>query len=55
MVTAEGGEHPDDWHLAHFLNPRWTRPLSLMPRFEFLGRAQIKLLTDWLRGDWYEE
>jgi cytochrome c oxidase cbb3-type subunit 2 len=21
-LSQEGGEHPDDWHLAHFINPR---------------------------------
>ena len=30
-LSQEGGEHPDDWHLAHFTNPRFTRPHSLMP------------------------
>ena len=22
-LSREGGEHPDDWHLAHFVNPHW--------------------------------
>jgi cytochrome c oxidase cbb3-type subunit 2 len=26
---------PDDWHMAHFMNPRYTRPLSIMPAFKF--------------------
>ena len=30
-LSQEGGEHPDDWHLAHFANPRNTSPLSIMP------------------------
>ena len=25
-LSQEGGEHPDDWHLAHFINPRYTSP-----------------------------
>ena len=25
-LSQEGGEHPDDWHIAHFINPRYTRP-----------------------------
>ncbi len=25
-LSQAGGEHPDDWHLAHFVNPRYTRP-----------------------------
>jgi cytochrome c oxidase cbb3-type subunit 2 len=44
------GEHPDDWHVAHFTNPRTTRPLSLMPRFEFLGKADMDLLTDYVQS-----
>ena len=23
-LSQEGGEHPDDWHLAHFINPRFV-------------------------------
>ena len=37
-LSQEGGEHPDDWHLAHFMNPRFTRPESIMPSWEFLGK-----------------
>jgi cytochrome c oxidase cbb3-type subunit 2 len=36
-LSQAGGEHPDDWHTAHFMNPRYTRPLSIMPAFKFLG------------------
>ncbi len=43
-LSEEGGEHPDDWHLAHFANPRFTRPESLMPSWEFLGPEKIKAL-----------
>jgi cbb3-type cytochrome c oxidase subunit II len=43
-LSQEGGEHPDDWHLAHFTNPRFTRPESLMPSWEFLGPEKIKAL-----------
>jgi len=43
-LSQEGGEHPDDWHLAHYTNPRFTRPNSLMPSFEFLGISKIKAL-----------
>jgi len=43
-LSQEGGERPDDWHLAHFINPRFTRPESLMPSFEFLGMEKIKAL-----------
>ncbi len=34
-LSQEGGMHPDDWHAAHYANPRFTMPLSIMPRFNF--------------------
>jgi cbb3-type cytochrome c oxidase subunit II len=43
-LSQQGGEHPDDWHVAHFINPRYTRPESLMPPFEFLGMDKIEAL-----------
>jgi cytochrome c oxidase cbb3-type subunit II len=43
-LSQEGGEHPDDWQLAHFVNPRFTRPLSLMPSWEFLGKENVNNL-----------
>jgi len=49
-LSQEGGEHPDDWHVAHFVNPRSTRPLSLMPRFGYLGDEQIDVLTDYMQS-----
>jgi cytochrome c oxidase cbb3-type subunit II len=44
-LSQEGGERPDDWHVAHFTNPRFTRPESLMPAFEFLGVQNIRALV----------
>jgi cytochrome c oxidase cbb3-type subunit II len=43
-LSQEGGEHPDDWHLAHFTNPRFVRPESIMPSWPFLGKKNIKAL-----------
>ncbi|MHB8111404.1 MAG: cbb3-type cytochrome c oxidase subunit II [Syntrophorhabdaceae bacterium] len=43
-LSLEGGERPDDWHLAHFTNPRFTSPESIMPAFEFLGPEKIQAL-----------
>ena len=43
-LSQEGGEHPDDWHLAHYTNPRFVRPESVMPSFEYLGRENLKAL-----------
>ena len=36
-LSQEGGEHPDDWHMAHYINPRFVRPDSIMPAFQHLG------------------
>jgi len=49
-LSQEGGEHPDDWHLAHFINPRFTRPLSIMPAFQFLGDRDTTLLTGYVQS-----
>jgi len=35
-LSQEGGVHPDDWHLAHFYNPRFVNPKSIMPQFSYL-------------------
>jgi cytochrome c oxidase cbb3-type subunit 2 len=44
-LSQEGGEHPDDWHMAHFINPRYARPSSIMPPFAYLGHEKIITLT----------
>ena len=49
-LSQEGGEHPDDWHAAHFFNPRFTRPESLMPSWEFLGKKKLTALTAYLQS-----
>ncbi|MFH2220479.1 MAG: cbb3-type cytochrome c oxidase subunit II [Pseudomonadota bacterium] len=49
-LSQEGGEHPDDWHAAHFTNPRYTRPLSIMPAFAFLGAENMRMLTTYVQG-----
>ena len=33
-LSQDSGWHPDDWHRAHFWNPRFIDPLSLMPTFK---------------------
>ena len=35
-LMREGGYHTDDWHSAHFENPRYTRPQSIMPSFKYV-------------------
>jgi len=49
-LSQEGGEHPDDWHIAHFINPRYTRPNSIMPAFEYLGMEKIEKLTAYVQS-----
>ncbi len=49
-LSQAGGEHPDDWHIAHFINPRYTRPNSIMPPWEFLGKEKIETLTLYVQG-----
>ena len=49
-LSQEGGEHPDDWHSAHFINPRYTRPNSIMPAFEFLGAENLIRLTGYVQS-----
>jgi mono/diheme cytochrome c family protein len=54
-LSQEGGEHPDDWHLAHFINPRYTRPESLMPPFKYLGMEKIKALIAYKQSLGYKD
>jgi len=35
-LSQESGWHPDDWQRAHFYDPRYTDPLSLMPPMKSL-------------------
>jgi cytochrome c oxidase cbb3-type subunit II len=49
-LSQEGGEHPDDWHIAHFMNPRYTSPNSIMPRFNFYSLKELELLTAYVQS-----
>ncbi|MDZ7579118.1 MAG: cbb3-type cytochrome c oxidase subunit II [Deltaproteobacteria bacterium] len=49
-LSQAGGEHPDDWHIAHFINPRTTRPSSIMPPFRWLGKEKIITLTQYIQS-----
>jgi cytochrome c oxidase cbb3-type subunit 2 len=49
-LSQAGGEHPDDWHMAHFTNPRYTRPNSIMPAFAFLGDKKLRLLISFIQS-----
>jgi len=54
-LSQEGGEHPDDWHIAHYINPRFLRPESLMPNWAFLGMDAIKALTAYMQSLGYKD
>jgi cytochrome c oxidase cbb3-type subunit II len=49
-LSQQGGEHPDDWHIAHFMNPRFTSPNSIMPTFSFLGMENLQTLTHYVQS-----
>jgi len=49
-LSQEGGEHPDDWHVAHFVNPRYTRPDSIMPAFRFLKPEEQSRLIRYIQS-----
>ena len=49
-LSQEGGEHPDDWHLAHFYNPRHTRPESIMPPFAWIQNDKTEALIQYVQS-----
>ena len=49
-LSQEGGQRSDDWHYAHFVNPRFTRPRSLMPRFKYEGDANIRAMIAYVQS-----
>lgn len=54
-LSQEGGLRSSDWHYAHFVNPRYTRPDSIMPNFEWLGEARIEKLTAYIQSRGYRD
>ncbi len=49
-LSQEGGEHTDDWHVAHFYNPRWVRPESFMPPFKFWKGDELKAVLAYVQS-----
>jgi cytochrome c oxidase cbb3-type subunit 2 len=48
-LSQESGWHPDDWQSAHFYDPRFTDPLSLMPPMKALfSNRQVEQLTSFV-------
>ncbi len=37
-----GGKYSDQWHVAHLINPRDVVPQSVMPRYGWLQRNELK-------------
>src|SRR3989440_2845552 len=45
-LSQESGWHPNDWQFAHFYDPRFVDPLSLMPPMKSLfSDKQVEQLT----------
>jgi cbb3-type cytochrome oxidase cytochrome c subunit len=48
-LSQEGGWHPDDWQRAHFYDPRFMDPRSLMPNMHSLfSDKQVDRLVDFV-------
>ena len=37
-----GEKYSDQWHVAHLNNPREVVPESIMPRYAWLGRTELR-------------
>jgi cytochrome c oxidase cbb3-type subunit 2 len=40
-LARVGGRHPDQWHVAHFADPRALVPQSTMPAYAFLAQSEL--------------
>ncbi len=49
-LSEEGGVHPDDWHRAHFQNPRYVSPNSIMPQFSFIKGNELDDLIAYVQS-----
>ncbi|MDJ0766350.1 MAG: cbb3-type cytochrome c oxidase subunit II [Myxococcota bacterium] len=49
-LSQQGGEHTNDWHAAHFYNPRWTRPESFMPPFPYFTDQERQEITAYVQS-----
>jgi cytochrome c oxidase cbb3-type subunit II len=53
-LSQAGGEHPDDWHLAHHTNPRYVRPESIMPASEYLRKEKLQALIAYIQASGFK-
>ena len=49
-LSQEGGVHPNDWHRAHFRNPRYTSPNSIMPQISYLEERELEDLISYVQS-----
>ncbi|ETX28695.1 cytochrome-c oxidase, cbb3-type subunit II [Roseivivax isoporae] len=40
-LARVGGRYSDEWHVDHLVDPQSVVPESIMPKYDFLGRATI--------------
>lgn len=45
-----GGKFPDQYHMLHHKNPRYVKPGSIMPRYDYLSEQQLTDLTAFLQS-----
>jgi cytochrome c oxidase cbb3-type subunit 2 len=38
-----GGKYSDEWQVAHLINPRDVVPESIMPRYDWLARTELRI------------
>lgn len=48
-LSQEAGWHPDDWEFAHFADPRFVDPDSIMPDFNWLSDREVTSLSLYLQ------
>jgi len=52
-LARVGGRYSDAWHVDHFVNPRNVVPESIMPKYGFLAKAEVKVsdIADHLKAN----
>ena len=45
-----GGKFPDQYHMLHHKNPRYVKPGSIMPRFDYLSEQELTDLTAFIQS-----
>lgn len=45
-----GGKFPNEYHILHHQNPRYVKPGSIMPRYDYLSMQELVDLTAYLQG-----